>query len=79
MHSSRVGIFDTAGTAGDIAGSASHGARSTDRIAANTVSTAATANSANTADTENPNRNRSRDHMAGREGRGRLSQAKPEA
>jgi hypothetical protein len=50
--------------AGDIVGSASHGDRSTDRIAANIVSTAATANSSDTADTGNPNRDRSRGHMA---------------
>ena len=52
--------------AGDIVGSASRGDRSTDRIAANTVSTAATANSAdiaNTVDTGNPNGDRSRGHM----------------
>jgi hypothetical protein len=74
-----VGIFDTAGMAGDIAGNASHGARSMDRIAANTVSTVATANSAdiaNTVDTEHPNMDHSRDHMPAPEGRGRLRQAK---
>jgi hypothetical protein len=65
--------------AGDIAGNASHGARSMDRIVANTVSTAATADSAdtaNTVDTEHPNRDRSRNHMPAPEGRGRLGQAK---
>ena len=51
MNSSRVGIFDTAGMAADIAGSAPRGARSTDRIVANTVNTAATAN---IADIEDP-------------------------
>jgi len=74
-----VGIFDTAGMAGDIAGSASHGARSTDRIVANTASTVATANSAdiaNTVDTERPNMDRSKGRMAAPEGRGRLRQAK---
>ena len=49
--------------AGDITGSASHGARNTGRIAANTVNTPATANSLDTADTENPNRDRSRGRM----------------
>jgi hypothetical protein len=48
----------------DTVGSASHGGRSTDRIAANTVSTAATANSCGTADIGNPNRDRSRGHIA---------------
>lgn len=51
---------DKAGMAGDIVGSASHGARSTDRIAVDTVSTAATANSSDTADTGNPYKERSR-------------------
>jgi hypothetical protein len=36
-NSSKVGIFDKAGMDGDIAGSALHGDRSTDRIAANVV------------------------------------------
>jgi hypothetical protein len=52
--------------AGDIVGSASHGDRSTDRIAANTVSTAATANSSDTADIAdigNPNMGRSTSRM----------------
>jgi hypothetical protein len=62
-NSSKVGIFDKAGMAVNIAGSASHGGRSTDRIAANNVSTAAIANSSDTVDTGNPNRDRSRDHM----------------
>jgi hypothetical protein len=60
MNNSTVGIFDTAGMAADIAGSASHGARSTDRIVANTVNTAATAN---IVDTEHPNTDHSRGHM----------------
>jgi len=60
MKSSKVGIFDTAGRAADIADSASHGDRSTDRIVANTVNTAATAN---IADTEHPNTEHSRGHM----------------
>jgi hypothetical protein len=67
MNSSRVGIFDTAGMAADIAGSASHGARSTDRIVANTVNTAATAN---IADTEHPHTDRSKGHRTAREDSG---------
>ena len=67
MKSSRVGIFDTAGRAADIADSASHGDRSTDRIVANTVNTAATAN---IADIEHPNTDHSRIHMAAPEDRG---------
>jgi hypothetical protein len=59
--------------AGDIAGSASRGARSTDRFAANTASTVATANNV---DTEHPNGGRSRGHRPVPEGREHLSQAK---
>ena len=66
MKNSRVGIFDTAGRAADIAGSASHGDRSTDRIVANTVNTAATAN---IADIEHPNTDHSRVRMAAPEDR----------
>ena len=39
----------------DKAGSASHGAHSTDHIVADTPNTAATANTADIADTEHPN------------------------
>jgi hypothetical protein len=60
MNSSRVGIFDTADRAADIAGSALHGGRSRDHFVANTVNTAATAN---IADTEHPNTDHSRGHM----------------
>jgi hypothetical protein len=65
--------------AGDIAGSASRGARSMDRIVANTASTVATASSAdiaNTVDTEHPNTDRSMGYMPAPEGRGHLRQAK---
>jgi hypothetical protein len=62
--------------AGDTVGSASHGARSTDRIAANTVATADNADIANTADTERPNRDRNRNHMSVPEGRGQPIRAK---
>jgi hypothetical protein len=48
-------MIDTGGIAVDIAGSASHGARSTDHIVADTPNTAATANTADIADTEHPN------------------------
>ena len=67
MKSSKVGIFDTAGRAADIADSASHGDRSTDRIVANTVNTAATAN---IADIEDPHTDHSRVHRAAPEDRG---------
>ena len=67
MNSSRVGIFDTAGMAADIAGSASHGARNTDHFVANIVNTAATAN---IADTEHPNTDRSKGHRTAREDSG---------
>ena len=67
MKSSRVGIFDTAGRAADIADSASHGDRSTDRIVANTVNTAATAN---IADTEDPHTDHRRVHRTAPEDRG---------
>jgi hypothetical protein len=79
MHSSRVGTVDTAGMAGDIAGSASHGARSMDHIVANRPNTAATANNADTANTvdiEDPNMDRSRGHMPAPEDRGHSKQAK---
>ena len=59
--------------AGNIAGSASRGARSMDRIVADTASTVAIASNA---DTEHPNRGHSRDHMPVPEGREHPSQAK---
>jgi len=65
--------------AGDIAGSASRGARSTGHIVANRPNIAATADTADTAstvDTEHPSMDRSKDHMPAPEGRGRLRQAK---
>ena len=65
--------------AGDIAGSASRGARSTGHIVANRPNIAATANStdiASTADTEHPNMDCSKGHTPAPEGRGRLRQAK---
>lgn len=59
-YSSRVGILGTSGMV-DIAGSASHEARSTDHIVANTLNLAGTAD---IADTElHPNMDSSRDHM----------------
>ena len=67
MRSSRVGILDMAGKAADIVGSGAHGARSTDRIVANTVNTAATAN---IADTEHPHTDRSKGHRTAREDSG---------
>jgi hypothetical protein len=79
MHSNRVGIFDTAGMAADIVGSASHGARSMDHIVANRPNIAATANNADTANTvdiEDPNMGRSRGHTLAPEGRGHPKQAK---
>jgi hypothetical protein len=78
LHSSRVGIVDTSGIAVDIAGSASHGVRSTDHIVANTPSIAATANTADIADTEHPNMDcSSKDYMPAPEGRGCSKQEKP--
>jgi hypothetical protein len=66
------------GTGGDIAGSASHAAHSTDHIVANKPNIAATANTADIADTEHPNMDcSSKDHMPAPEGRGRPRQAQP--
>jgi hypothetical protein len=74
-------MFDTAGMVGDIVGSASHGARSTDHVFANTPDIAATANTAdsvNTVDTEHPNMDRSsRGHISAPEGHGRPRQTQP--
>ena len=81
LHSSRVGIVDTTGTGAGIAGSASHAARSTDHIVANTLNIAATANTADTADIvdiEHPNMDcSSKGCMPAPEGRGCPRQAKP--
>jgi hypothetical protein len=81
-HNSKVGTVETAGMAVDIAGSASHGDRSTDQFVADTLDTAATANNAdiaNTADTEHPRKDRSRGHMPVPEDRGHPGQAKSAA
>ena len=68
-------MFDTVGMVEDIGGSASHGARSTDHVFANTPDIAATANSA---DTEYPSTNRSSgSHIPVPEGHGRPRQAQP--
>lgn len=70
-HPKRSSRVDTGGIAVDIAGSASHGARSTDHIVANTPNIAGTAN---TADTElHPNM----DHMPVPVRRGCPRQANP--
>jgi len=55
-----VDILDTTGMAGDIAGSASNGARNTDHTVASKPNIAATASNAGIADTENPNMDYSR-------------------
>jgi hypothetical protein len=73
MHSSRVGIFDTAGTAVSIAGSALHVVRSTDHIVANTANTADIADTVFHSNMDHS----SKGHMPVPEGRGHPRQAKP--
>jgi hypothetical protein len=78
LHSSRVGIVDTTGTGAGIAGSASHAARSTDHIVANTPNIAATANTADIVDIEHPNMDcSSKGCMPAPEGRGCSKPEKP--
>jgi hypothetical protein len=57
-----VDRLDTIGMAGDIAGSASNGARNTDHTVAGMPNIAATASNSRIVDTENPNMDCSRDH-----------------
>src|SRR5215813_8871197 len=81
-QSSSVGILDMADTAGDRAGSASHGGRSRDHIVVSTPNIAATANTADiadTVDTEHPNMDHScRGFIPVPVDRGRPRQAEPE-
>lgn len=59
IKSSRVGIFDMAGKAAEIARNAVHAGRSTDRFAAGNLNTVATADSFDTANTgteDHPNK-----------------------
>jgi hypothetical protein len=78
MCSSRVHIFDTAGRAADITDNALHAGHSRDRLAVNIPNTVATADNvgaANIADSEHSGMDRSKDHIPGLEGRGRLRRA----
>jgi hypothetical protein len=74
MHSSRVGILDTAGIAANTTDNASHEVPSTDHFVASTVNTAGTANIADIA--FDPNMDRSRGKPAPVR-RGCLGRAKP--
>ena len=75
MHSSRVGILDTAGIAANTTDNASHEVPSTDHFVASTVNTAGTANIADIA--FDPNMGRSRGHKLAPVRRGCLGRAKP--
>src|SRR5262245_27043572 len=78
-QSSRVGILDMADTAGDRAGSASHGGRSRGHIVVSTPNIAGNANIADIADNDHPNLDRwFMGYMPVPVDRGRPRQAEPE-